>query len=794
MLAAQGWSACTIWSARIHASASSNMSRLTGFPACLAICLVLLSSGSLPCLAFRNTEGRYVGQLQQASPSGSSVEGIANASASNPESNFSSPAQAASESLDGAAVEPPGRSLNTATTVKATLQSIPGVHSLAGDQSLDVYTSAAPGVSESERRVGSSGPNKELDRNGPREAVLAAVVTAPDPSVTGGVLSSTAREAPQGDRGTTGPLSTENWEGDVFTAGYLDGGNGVGYSGTPQLPTQERVSSLPGMTASDHTASPFPPAGQSFDSEQGPNGDGPLIWTGTGTSATLPLFPADAAFHLEVENSNDRGLLRGTPNTATSAATTLPQSDDWDDTKLDPAGQARAMWPAVENEHWTVTELSLPVGGEEEEDDVKKGPPPRLLPTAAKGSKDDQPWSGRAPVPGEDLTALSASPNPGHATNPPAQDEDPAGSSVENAGLAVTNHSQWFPETATTTDVTKSGVFQTPRYPQRGITQRPATAFDEIGVVLPAVTQAEFTPQQATGQQRVMEEERKLATEIPTGSSVAQLLRKSENSVITASPLAGSFSVVKTLDAEGPVTALGKEGGPPMTDAPATLAELRMRAEEILATTKATAAPPSLASPTRRTVVPAARRITTAATYELDRLESEEEEEGEEEEEDEDEEELDEDEDEDDEDDDNEDDRDPDSMDESLDGDADLSSFTVPGEALQEPLEELENPAGDLSGVSYQVPSAIEWEEQNQGLVRSWMEKLKDKAGYMSGMLVPVGVGIAGALFILGALYSIKIMNRRRRNGFNRHKRKQREFNSMQDRVMLLADSSEDEF
>lgn len=136
------------------------------------------------------------------------------------------------------------------------------------------------------------------------------------------------------------------------------------------------------------------------------------------------------------------------------------------------------------------------------------------------------------------------------------------------------------------------------------------------------------------------------------------------------------------------------------------------------------------------------------------------------------------------------------------------------------------------------------------------------QAGYMSGMLVPVGVGIAGALFILGALYSIKVMNRRRRNGFKRHKRKvwrpqqqnlsrfrtcialliclikhtglneagtvltrpvvclssrwglffsfalqqkglnallflflqQREFNSMQDRVMLLADSSEDEF
>ncbi|XP_073206102.1 armadillo-like helical domain-containing protein 4 isoform X5 [Lepidochelys kempii] len=141
-----------------------------------------------------------------------------------------------------------------------------------------------------------------------------------------------------------------------------------------------------------------------------------------------------------------------------------------------------------------------------------------------------------------------------------------------------------------------------------------------------------------------------------------------------------------------------------------------------------------------------------------------------------------------------EEDRDTDSMEESMEGDTELPGFTLPGETSQEPIVGIGDSAAQLAGVSYQVPDTIEWEQQNQGLVRSWMEKLKDKAGYMSGMLVPVGVGIAGALFILGALYSIKIMNRRRRNGSKRHKRKQREFNSMQDRVMLLADSSEDEF
>uniref|UniRef100_A0A8C2YKB1 Armadillo like helical domain containing 4 n=1 Tax=Chinchilla lanigera TaxID=34839 RepID=A0A8C2YKB1_CHILA len=184
--------------------------------------------------------------------------------------------------------------------------------------------------------------------------------------------------------------------------------------------------------------------------------------------------------------------------------------------------------------------------------------------------------------------------------------------------------------------------------------------------------------------------------------------------------------------------------------------------------------------------VPSRSSAHTATPYGLEQFESEE---GED---DEDEEDEDEDEEEDDEEEEEED-KDTDSLDESFGGDTELPGFTLPGVTSQEPG--LERGLGDpLQGATYQVPDAIEWEQQNQGLVRSWMEKLKDKAGYMSGMLVPVGVGIAGALFILGALYSIKIMNRRRRNGFKRHKRKQREFNSMQDRVMLLADSSEDEF
>ncbi|XP_018086227.1 armadillo-like helical domain-containing protein 4 isoform X2 [Xenopus laevis] len=191
---------------------------------------------------------------------------------------------------------------------------------------------------------------------------------------------------------------------------------------------------------------------------------------------------------------------------------------------------------------------------------------------------------------------------------------------------------------------------------------------------------------------------------------------------------------------------------------------------------------PSITTQISQEQAPFPKRIDATESYRPGKLESEE---GDE---------QDEDEDDDDEDDDGEEeeeeeeDKDTDSADESVEGDADLPPFTLPGISSQEPGED------EIGRGAYHVPDALEWEQQKQGLMRSWMEKLKDKAGYMSGMLVPVGVGVAGALLILGALYSIKIMNRRRRNGFKQHKRKQREFNSMQDRVMLLADSSEDEF
>ncbi|KAM9840283.1 uncharacterized protein armh4 [Aulostomus maculatus] len=125
-------------------------------------------------------------------------------------------------------------------------------------------------------------------------------------------------------------------------------------------------------------------------------------------------------------------------------------------------------------------------------------------------------------------------------------------------------------------------------------------------------------------------------------------------------------------------------------------------------------------------------------------------------------------------------------------------------ESLEEESEEdlTETPKSSSMQTPYSlIPPPPVWVQRNQGLMRSWVELIREKAGYVSGMLAPVGIGIAGALLIVGALYSIRMIHRKRRNSFKHQRRKVRQpeqpcepGTSRQDQAMLLADSSEDEF
>ncbi|KAF5908492.1 armadillo-like helical domain-containing protein 4 isoform X1, partial [Clarias magur] len=70
------------------------------------------------------------------------------------------------------------------------------------------------------------------------------------------------------------------------------------------------------------------------------------------------------------------------------------------------------------------------------------------------------------------------------------------------------------------------------------------------------------------------------------------------------------------------------------------------------------------------------------------------------------------------------------------------------------------------------IPPPPVWGQRNQGLIRSWVKLIREKAGYVSGMLAPVGIGVAGALLIVGALYGIRVIHRKRRNSLKHQRRK----------------------
>ncbi|XP_042177771.1 armadillo-like helical domain-containing protein 4 isoform X2 [Oncorhynchus tshawytscha] len=116
-------------------------------------------------------------------------------------------------------------------------------------------------------------------------------------------------------------------------------------------------------------------------------------------------------------------------------------------------------------------------------------------------------------------------------------------------------------------------------------------------------------------------------------------------------------------------------------------------------------------------------------------------------------------------------------------------------EDSEEDLNETPIPAPTRPPYSLIPPPPV-WVQRNQGLMRRWVELIREKAGYVSGMLAPVGIGIAGALLIVGALYSIRMIHRKRNSFKHQRRRKQPSEPSSngQDQAMLLADSSEDEF
>ncbi|XP_005322798.2 armadillo-like helical domain-containing protein 4 isoform X1 [Ictidomys tridecemlineatus] len=501
----------------------------------------------------------------------------------------------------------------------------------------------------------------------------------------------------------------------------------------------------------------------------------------TQATATEHLL-VTSEYALSVGSETDS--LLGAPEVTESVSRAVPAasilSDEWDDTKLESVSQIRT--PMLEDN--TDTQVRMEPLQTESQEGMEEGQPLTEAAEVSPGLPEEETDMGTAL-----LIAQGEKKSPTFidqsSFTPIGLMEDSEVFSVhmfQNMGgfeeSTKENSAMFLSETTVSISEYESEAYQLLGNALKDIvTQEMTTATQE-----PEATLSLVTPEQVTRDSEETEEGKEsplLASDVP---GVTQLSRQWEPLATTVSTTAIPWSPKVTPAAEDLTdTVTG-----PSEDLALVLGSLVTPPGITVEVPSISPTFPALEASSERTV-PSVSGTNTAASYGLDQLESEEGEEDDDEEDEEDEEEEEEDEEED------EEDKDADSLDESFDGDSEVPSFTLPGITSQEPGLEQGN-MDPLEGATYQVPDAIEWEQQNQGLVRSWMEKLKDKAGYMSGMLVPVGVGIAGALFILGALYSIKVMNRQRRNGFKRHKRKQREFNSMQDRVMLLADSSEDEF
>ncbi|NXY16613.1 ARMD4 protein, partial [Atrichornis clamosus] len=674
----------------------SAMRRSIGFNICVVTCSILLLSPSLQCLATQPLEEKDMTKVQHGLWAGNGLEeertGMVDL-----KNNLGPSEQPVSEEPCGVSAMPPGTPLDEAFTAEGEVLPASLSHGSPSSQGLGDHTSAGELAAVDEEELG---PTKsELDEDEALKAMLTTAVTTLSPPV-------------QEESG--GPIGEATTEGGVAAEHSSVGPSASPLSGTPVEEEEEEAessshpsavpqptlnpSSPSWKTPSDHPVIPTPQA-PAVTSELGmlrARTGSPLksLVPPTSVASTQPLVVTEASLLPEA----GAGVTQEELPTVAGIATIPPLDTvppDWDDTKLGDISQGASMSHEEVTEDLGATEPSqtLQGGVGEEEDATRAVPSPVSPPPVPELAKET---NCTVPVQGEELPATSTgSSDAFHAGN--LSDADTADlDSLENISAATAEEEKSVPpsqpEAAVVTE-TQPELPPTLESSWRGVTQEVTTAAQEAAAALSAVAVVPGATQGA-GAASFPQENSGEDTQMLTAPSATEML------VVT-----GASSVVTPLDVEdlpdGILVTSEKAVPAPegMSSTPSGQTEEPSSRTVVLVT------PASAASSVRRTALPSVRRISTAVTYGLDRLESEE---GEEEEEDEEEEEEEEEED--------EEDKDMDLMDESMEGDTELPGFTLPGETSQEPLAGLENPVAQLAGVSYQVPDTIEWEQQNQGL------------------------------------------------------------------------------
>ncbi|XP_023973926.1 armadillo-like helical domain-containing protein 4 [Physeter macrocephalus] len=756
------------------------MSRPVVLHICLAFCSLLLLSFATQCLAFPSVERREIAPVHEEKGQSErlNTDDLEN-------NSITSKYTLVSEEPMIVLAGPSAMSLNK--VFPSNKETPPIGAGLTQPDSPGIYAATEPVISAGEEVFGSSQP----ERMSPESRLSKAMLTNPiTPTAS---LNIDEKEEPSRStiiqpivEGTT--EATQGFLHDVddqLFATENQAGVSLGHSPLSYVNAKELLTTRPRTEKfeadPEHKTTSFPGAEPTAGAE-------PSQMTADNTQATATkhwLVTSESTLSVEPETDS----LLGAPEVTVSVSTAVPAvsvvSVEWDDTKLESVSQIKT--PKLGDNTETQVRIETSQTTQATSNGMEGMEGGETLTEAADVAlrlPEGEAHRGTALLiaRGDERSSAFTHQSSFTPTSPVGGMKVSVENLVQNTAdfmeSTKENNAMLFLETTVSISEYESEAYQPLGNTFKDIiTQEMTTAVQEAEATLSSVMQEQ---QVSTLKVTRGDVETEGGKELPSATAdapgVTQLSRRWEPlaTVVSMTPVPLSFEVTPAVeDIMDTVTGPNEEVFTPIVGSPVTPPGIT---EEAPSTSPALADPE--ASSERRIAAPSISYVNTAASYGLDQLESEE---GEEDEDEEDEEEED------------EEDKDADSLDETLGGDTELPGFTLPGITSQEPGLEQGNMVS-LEGATYQVPDTIEWEQQSQGLVRSWMEKLKDKAGYMSGMLVPVGVGIAGALFILGALYSIKVMNRRRRNGFKRHKRKQREFNSMQDRVMLLADSSEDEF
>uniref|UniRef100_A0ABI7XWL3 Armadillo like helical domain containing 4 n=1 Tax=Felis catus TaxID=9685 RepID=A0ABI7XWL3_FELCA len=790
-------------SANLCAHFSSTMSRPIVLHICLAFCGLLLLNVATQCVAFPKMGRREIahGLAETGQPERMNTDDPENDSVT----SKCTPQLVVSEDPMIVLAGPSATSLNKVFPINK--EAHPVGTGLMQPNSPDIYTATETVIPVEEEVFGSSQPERVSPESRLSKAMLTnpTAATAPLNMDEKEELFSSTLIQPIAEGTTEATLGFLKHVDHQLFATESQERVSLGHFPSSDVNTKEMLTTSPRTEKfeadAEHRATFSPgaePAAGMAPGSSMPDREKPLQMTADHTQTTATKhWLTTSEYTLSVEPETDR--LLGAPGVTVSVSTAVPAasviSDEWDDTKLESVSQIKIpkLGDNMETQVGMETSQTARVTDNDAMEGMEEGEPLTEVADVALGLPEGETHMGTALLmaPGEERSSAFTDQS---SFTPTSLMEDMKVSVVtlfqDTADFMEStkeNDAMFFIETTVSISEYESEAHQLLGHTLKDIlTQEMTTVVQETEATLSLVTQEQQVSTLEVTRENGKTEEGEEPPSTTSGvPAITQLSRRWEPLATTLSTAATplSFEVTSALeDLMDTITGPNEELFTPVMGSPVTPPGILEEAPSIFPALSDSEAPSET-----RTIVPSISRVNTAASFGLEQLESEEGEEDEDEEDEEEEDEEEEDEEED------EEDKDAEPLDESLDGDAELLGFTLPGVTSQEPGLEQGN-LGPLEGATYQVPDAIEWEQQNQGLVRSWMEKLKDKAGYMSGMLVPVGVGIAGALFILGALYSIKVMNRRRRNGFKRHKRKQREFNSMQDRVMLLADSSEDEF